>query len=155
MKYLFFLLFICTSCGPETMMFKRTYSIKNESDTQVTLNFYRANGDQVESKILNNNQVFVGFEVETTNENSFLDPESSVLSSSYSGSIKLDVIYNNSFISTKEILDDKNGGTSFSLPLDRNVFRNGNYIPTGNEVYQFTITQQDFDNATPCDGPCE
>ena len=53
-----------------------------------------------------------------------------------------------SFDSSEEII-------IFSDPVDRNIFRASNYLQIDDEEFLFVLTQEDYNNATPCDGPCE
>lgn len=43
----------------------------------------------------------------------------------------------------------------FSGPVNRNLLRHGNYIQIGKQTYKYTITNEDYQNATPCNGNCE
>jgi hypothetical protein len=49
---------------------------------------------------------------------------------------------------------DSNNNIVFSDPIDRHLLRAGNYTNIGNDIYQFTLTQEDYDNAELCNGDC-
>lgn len=152
MKYLIVFLFIVTSCGPETRMFKRTFVIKNGLQIPITVNILINEELQISEDLLPN-QKYIGEELETT-VNVLDEPNGSSVATSIGGNV-IEIIYNNKRKSISTSSDIDNGLGFFSEPVERNLLRTGNYEDVGNEESQFTITQQDFDNATPCDGPCE
>lgn len=152
MRNYLFLLIIFISCGPEARMFNRTFVIKNGLEIPVKVNIY-LNEELKDNKTLLPDQVFKGNELETDQDLREM-PNGIGPLTSFKGNI-IEVIYNNEKKSISTSSDINNGLGFFSEPAERNLLRTGNYEDLGNEESQFTITQQDFDNATPCDGPCE
>lgn len=153
MRYLILCIsLVFTSCGPEAVKFKRSFVIKNGLETAIKVNFL-LNEDLVDSSLLSSNQRIVGNEFESTVRPEDI-PNNSGPSTSFNAII-IEVIYNNERKSVSTFSDIDNGLGFFSEPVERNLLRTGNYESIGNDEYLFTITQQDFDNATPCDGPCE
>lgn len=140
------------SCVRESEMYQRQYSLKNESGQIVKLKFYLKYSNQLifeEEIILSNNDVFNAENLE------FSKPLSNnvdyLVNTAYRASDSLIVVYDNQKKSTYTV--DFYG--SFSTPLNRNLFRHGNYEYLGNDQFQFTFTEEDYENAEDCGGPCE
>lgn len=143
---------IVSSCGvTELKMYQRQYSLKNESGQIVKLKFYnQINSELIYNDILlNNSSVFDGEVLETD------QPLSTDLNypliNAFKTSDSLVIIYNNERKST--FIFDFNG--VLSLPIERNPFRHGNYTNLGNDQFQFTFTEEDYENAEDCGGNCD
>ena len=139
---------------PETRMVEGTFLIENQYSEEIIIKkFYRTSPETTfELVTLQPQEIYRGRTRETTNESAFNDPSSiTPITSLYADTIVF--VFNNmkekgySFEYTDEM-------TIFSLPLDRNPTRVGSYEQIGDNEYLFKITQEDFDNAVPCDGPC-
>jgi hypothetical protein len=140
-----------SSCGPESRMYPRQYSLKNESNENIKLKFYFKYNNQLvygEVITLNNTEIFNGGILETD------QPHSNDVNypiNAFKSSDSLIVIYNNQKKSTFSI--DFNG--NLSTPIDRNPFRHGNYTDIGNDTFQFIFTEDDYNNAIDCVGNCD
>lgn len=152
MKNLILLLLavILTNCVTESRMYLREYSLKNESNQVIKLKFYFKYDNQLvyDEIILNNTEVFNGGVLETD------QPHSNDINypiNHFRSSDSLIVIYNNLKKSTFSIGFNGN----LSTPIDRNPFRHGNYNDIGNDNFQFTITEEDYNNAIDCGGNCD
>ncbi|MDC1503848.1 hypothetical protein N8475_01530 [Winogradskyella sp.] len=80
------------------------------------------------------------------------NPENDIPTISFSYT-RFIIVFSNSRKTTHSF-DVEDNNVIFSEPTDRNLFRGGNYIDIGNDNYEFVLTQEDYDNAIPCDGDC-
>lgn len=146
----FLLIFTISSCVKESKTYKRQYSIKNESNQNVKLKFYLAhNNEIVTNVVLNHLDSYLGTELEFSNPLS--NDDNYYVNSTYKGSDSIEIIYNNQRKSIFIIEVD----ATFSEPINRNIFRHGNYTDLGNDFYEFIITDEDYNNAEDCNGDCE
>lgn len=143
-------LFALTGCVTEgTPRIEREYALENNSNFDIKINFYQTDGTTfVESLILLVNQQSNFVEIEGSSQ--FLNGENSSLASWPSGNAE--IIFNNESILTIITSDESQ---EFSQPIDRNIFRLGNYESIGNNQFVFSLTDEDYNNSTPCNGPCE
>jgi len=129
------------------------FTIINSTNVPIHLFFINPEFDFVVSdELLNPNDSYEGFMVESSVGGIFDDPEFFV--NSFPGD-SIRIIFNNERIISYHIIYDDEDSFFYSQPINRNIFRVGNYEDLGDEDFLYTITQEDFDNATPCDGPCE
>ncbi len=151
----FLLLFGMVSCEIIDNTFtEATFTLLNDSNKEVIVKFYNSNIDSDALTIdINADQSYTGFTVESSNGNLFEDPDMSVGSGFAGDSIV--IIFDNERFSNYSILFSGNQQISFSEPILRNPFRVGNYEEIGDQEFLYSITQEDYNNATPCDGPCE
>lgn len=145
--------FLFYNCGPEAEKFGRNYSIKNTTNQLVELDFYSLSTQQTDftNIKLERNESLSGrrfeFSRPVSTDPDYTGPQNSFLSDS------LVIIFGNQKKISTSLISDREG--TFSEPKSRNVFRHGNYEATGNEMFLFKITQEDFENAIPCDGDCD
>ena len=141
-----------TSCVTESRMYPRQYSLKNESNQVIKLKFYFKYYNQLvygEIITLNNTEVFNGGVLETDQPHS--NEINHPIINAFKSSDSLIVIYNDLKKSTFSI--GFNG--DLSTPIERNLFRHGNYENLGNDDFQFTIMEEDYNNAEDCNGNCD
>ncbi|WGH74545.1 hypothetical protein P8625_10620 [Tenacibaculum tangerinum] len=134
----------------EVDMNRRDYTIKNETGYLVNISFYsRTNGtlNYDSPKTLESNGGQITNKVELSIE--FDDSEDYPKLAFSSDSVK--VIFNNEKIYTNVFNSMTN---TFSEPINRNLFKHSNYENLGNEQYLFKITQEDYENAQPCNENC-
>ena len=138
------------SCVKESRMFQRQYLLFNGTQNTVKINTYRASypNQIIDVLVLNENQIYEGERVEV--ERLSNDSEGIGPSINFKGD-SLIVIFNNERKSVVQI--DFFG--NFSEPTGRNIFRHGSYVNIGNDQFQFTFTEEDYENAEDCGGPCE
>ena len=138
---------------PEAMMFNRTCIIKNNTDAELVIHrYFRPRPEDALTDTLLPQEMFRGENVESSNEGYYTDPSSYMPISSLNGDTIIFIFNNNRKIGYSfEIIDDI---IVFSEPIDRNSTRLGSYEQIGNNEVLYTVTQEDFDNAVPCDGPC-
>ena len=144
------LLFSALGCTNEVVMKRRDYSIQNDTDFSVKIEFYYpSNGtlNNQTSGILNNKGSQLTNKVEQ--DQPFTNSENVPSFAHVSDSVR--IIFNNEkiYVNTFNTFDE-----TFSEPLNRNLFRQSNYESLGNERYLFKITQQDYENASDCSGNC-
>lgn len=156
MKKLLFLLLLtlngCTLFTIET--FDVTFFIENGLDENVVVILDLDAGRDPEQRVLTPGQRLESTTQET-DSSPFDDPDNLFpLSLFFVDSIS--IIFNNDRILISTFFfDGEPGEGEFSEPIVHNLLRIGNYESIGNDQYLYTITQADFDAATPCDGPCE
>ncbi|MEP4743368.1 MAG: hypothetical protein ABJX94_01575 [Flavobacteriaceae bacterium] len=124
----------CTDVGT----LGRTYSIVNGTEEQVSLLFYDTQGDKPEL-VLSESLNGEGLIVERTLETYMRDqntPEIAFKADSVS------VIFNN-----------ERAEAHYQLIPDRSIIL-GDYEVKSNISFIYTITQENYDNAIPCDGSC-
>jgi hypothetical protein len=145
-----------TSCGPEAEMWQRTYQIKNESGYDIEIRFYENFSNQnFEDIVVLNGQFFRGDKIEGSNFDALNDTESIRPRQSFS-SFSIIIIYENERRTESSRIDSDSDDISdfFSEPINRNLLRDGNYTHIGNDIYEFILTEEDYNNATPCEGDC-
>jgi hypothetical protein len=146
-------LFLFYNCGPEANKFKRTYLIENSFNGTVKLKFYdRRTGESRtrKSKVLTGNQQQLEGTIEQSNP--FDNSNNNHIVSAVYGADSLRIIFDKKKVITQVFFTSSE---TFSEPLNKNVFRHENYEAIGNEKFLFKITEEDYQNATPCDGDCE
>lgn len=152
-KYAIFfvaLLVFLNSCFLEAREFDIRFSILNESTVVVQLDLFETNGEFSSSIVIEPNEVY--FDERTFKTRSFLEnPNNNALINGE----RAVFIFNDERFAEYSFGLDNNNEIAFSTPLNRNIFRIGSYEDLGDEDFLYTITQEDFENATPCDGPCE
>ena len=150
------LFIILLSCGvTESPLVSRTYSIENSTNFSVNIKFYFAVNDSlVLSSSLPAGAKFQGDELVARSpiptDSDYDGPRISAFNLSDSTVILFD--------NSKKIVQQSfvtEGIRNYSQPLDRNIFRHGSYEDIGNDEFLFTITQEDFERAEDCGGPCE
>ena len=144
-------LIICSNCVTESKMYPRQYSIKNESSNNIRLKFYLTftSVQLVDEIFILNDGVFEGEIIEFDQPHS--TNEEYLINTAFKASDSLVIIYNNEKRSIYSV--DFNG--NFSNPINRNPFRFGNYKNLGNDDFQFTIMEEDYNNAEDCNGNCD
>lgn len=150
------LLLLLVSCPAELPIWERTYQMKNNSGYELVIRLYENFSNvNFEDIIVLNDQFYRGDIIEGRNFDALDDVESIRPGQSYS-SFKIIVFYDNERKMEYSLVDtDEDGITdSFSDPLNRNLLRAGTYMSIGNDVYEFVLTEEDYYNATPCDGDC-
>ena len=156
MKKIIFVLplLLIFSCGPEAKMHKRTYVVENSTDMSVEIYFYERFESRLKQNIvLGPDQEMAGVELEF--DQPFInDPNEFWPNLSLYSSDSVVIIFNNERKKT-DVLFKSAEGISFSEPIERNVFRHGNYEDISGENFLFSITKQDFESATPCNADCE
>lgn len=143
---------IFLSCVKESRMYSRQYSLKNETNQNIKLKFYFKYNEQLvygEIIKLNDTEVFNGGFLETDQPHSN-DVDYPI--NTFKASDSVVIIFNNE---KRNIMFLQNGDNIFSTPIDRNVFRHGNYVNMGGNNFQFTITEEDYNNAEDCNGDCD
>lgn len=139
------------ACVRELDMVEGFISVENGTESTVKIKFFSSSDlEPLDDVILNSNQRFSTDVEESENLELFTTPDG--LASGFLRSDSLQIIFNNERINTMYLVPPPD---RFSSPINRNIYRLGNYESIGNDEYLFTITQEDFDSATPCDGPCE
>ncbi|MFV0379084.1 MAG: hypothetical protein ACK5JD_17475 [Mangrovibacterium sp.] len=144
-------LFLVLSCtNNEVSKYKREYIIRNETNLVVNIKFLsRSNGlmnnstsgtlDSEGNQLINEveqDQLF------TSNEDFPIfahDADSAIV-----------IINNKFFVCVFNTITN-----TFSEPINRNLFKHSNYENLGNERYLFKITQEDYENALPCNDNCD
>lgn len=145
-------LLLFLNCGPEAKMYLRTYIVENDTQVKIQLNFYRKfDGVLLKEIKLDPNTRYKGEQIEVsqplTNDPNMLYPSIALSSDS------LIIIFNNQKMKT-DVVYDIEDGIFYSEPIERNIFRHGSYKNIGGDNFLFSITQQDLENATSCDGDC-
>ncbi len=146
-------LFLC-SCVVDEELSGITYAVANESGLDVEIIFRgQVSGEFVESvEIVNGNFLDLGT-TQTRNESLITDPNSDLPNQVYPTTLAKLIFNNEREIEYSRITVD--GVNVFSEPSSRNIYKQGNYNEVQDNNFVFTITQEDYNNATPCDGPCE
>ncbi|MDB9781683.1 hypothetical protein OAE03_02580 [Winogradskyella sp.] len=145
-----------SSCVTEADMWERTYQINNNSGRDIIIRLYKNFSNEIFEDIeISNNQSYRGDKIEGSNYDALNDAESIKPGQSYS-SFKVIVVFENikSIEYSRIDSDGDDIPDSFSEPINRNLLRAGNYITAGNEIYEFVLTEEDYNNAIPCDGDC-
>jgi hypothetical protein len=144
------LLVFLNSCFLEAREFDIRFSILNESTVVVQLDLFETNGEFSRSIVIEPNEVY--FDERTFKTRSFLEnPNNNAI---IRGESAVFIFNDERFMEYSFSVDDNNVST-FSTPINRNIFRIGSYENLGDEDFLYTITQEDFENALPCDEPCE
>jgi hypothetical protein len=154
--YLLAIIGLIGCIGPEADMWERVYRVNNNTNFDVVLRFYENFSEEVFEDInLSENQSYSGTEISGSNFDALNDTESIRPGQSFS-SFNIIIIFNSEKKIEYSLIDTDDDGItdSFSEPLDRNLLRDGNYSNIGNNIYQFELTQEDYDIATPCNGDC-
>ena len=144
-----------SSCVTEADMWERTYQVKNNTGYDVTFRAfknYTGIGPFEDITILDGD-IFIGETTSGSNFDYINDPNNLDPTSSYDF-IRFIVIYNNERSAICSVDFDDNDSAIFSSPIVRNLFRGGNYTDIGNDIYEFVLTEEDYNNAIPCDGDC-
>lgn len=130
------------------------FAINNSTNFNIRLKFFNEGSDFGNfTSTLNPNESYQGATVESSIGGIFDDPEKSVVGSLISDSII--IIFNDEKLTSYTLFDNGTSTPIYSDPINRNIFRSGNYEEVSEENFIYTITQEDYNNATPCDGPCE
>ncbi len=157
MKVLNFIIFtfLLVGCGPETMRDEGRFLLENRSTFDLKITFRNNVTQEIRAIELADSQIFEGEKFITSNGATFTSQNSTVPATSFgSPGTEVEIVFQNmrklfySFDSSEEII-------IFSDPVDRNIFRASNYLQIDDEEFLFVLTQEDYNNATPCDGPCE
>lgn len=144
------------SCVKDASNWERTYQIRNSSGYDVVLRafeMYTGEGD-FEDKNLLNGGIYIGDELRGR---SFSDPYSNPNNTSPTSSFDFNrfiIVFDNERSIVHSFDLDENGNTVFSEPTNRNLLRGVNYTHLGNDIYEFVLTEDDYNNAEPCDGDC-
>lgn len=147
-------LVFANSCVLETTMFESKFIIENNLDSGIVLKAYDLFSEDFILIDLEQGQRYEGASIEGTVKIEDIPNDSGGPIGSFEFS-RIDIIFNNESRLNSTSSSEDNGQGFFSEPTDLNLLRNGNYQSIGNDEYLYTITQEDFDAAIPCDGPCE
>ncbi|WP_299128258.1 hypothetical protein [uncultured Winogradskyella sp.] len=153
---LFISFFVLMSCPSESPMWERTYQIRNDSGFDTVIRFYDIfNNEIFQDIIVLDNQFFRGDTIEGSNFDALNDTESIRPGQSYA-SFRLIIVYENErkMEYTRIDSDDDDIPDSFSGPINGNLLRSGNYTNIGNNIFEFVLTDEDYNNAIPCNGNC-
>lgn len=153
----FISIFFIKSCIPEAEEIKRQYQLMNASEKSVKITFYNTFSNTSFETQIDKSHIFLGDVLTYRSGNAQWNyPNISFPASAFKNTDSLKIIFNESKYSIyKYSAGDHPYEDVFSTPLDRNLFRNGNYVNIGNDAFQYTITQQDYENAKPCSGNCD
>lgn len=147
-------LFFIISCVVEKQTFIVSYRFENSSGSEIILVFSEETNNEITNEIdLAQGETSRFFRTEISDENIISNSNSDLPESAFFSNISRVIFDNERELEISRILmGDEN---FFSPPVERNIFRQGNYDDLGNRNFQFVFTQEDYNNATPCDGPCE
>ena len=156
MRAIVYLLFcvILSSCVVESKMFERSFILKNATGQSINVKFYDLVSGEPTIITLGNNEDIEGVVDESEVRIDDIPNGSGGPISSFNVR-QIDLIFSNETILQSTSSSEDNGQGFFSEPVQFNLLRNGNYQNIGNDQYLYTITQADYNAATPCDGPCE
>lgn len=143
------------SCWPEADMWERTYQIKNSTGYDITIRAFESfNGiGSFEDITLLESQIYTGVKASGSNFDALNDSDNGIPTTSFSFS-RFIVVYNNEKSIIHSVDFDENNDIIFSEPINRHLLRGGNYTDIGNDIYEFVLTEEDYNNAIPCDGDC-
>ncbi|MFV0379086.1 MAG: hypothetical protein ACK5JD_17485 [Mangrovibacterium sp.] len=129
----------------------RIYIIENGTTFSITIEYYnRTNSDMntdVSSVLSSRGDRLLG-QLEQIPVTNFLEE----LPTSAFAADSVKIVFNESRFTTCTY--DFNSKT-FSEPINRNLFKHSNYENLGNGRYLFKITQEDYENALPCNDNCD
>lgn len=154
---LLFIVFIA-GCGPEAPEIDRRYQILNLSNTIIKIKFYDSFSYSLllAETQLKTGDLFEGdFLVRKAGNPQLSYPDSNYPSRAFRGSDSLVIIFNDQAYHTQRFYATAPTSSSYSQPIDRNIFRHGNYTEVEKEKFQFEISQKDYENAEDCNGSCE
>lgn len=159
MKNSFFILIgllVFTSCAiPDSERMERELSVLNDSGSDVAILLFDINGNMAGSYVLANQEQTPFEKIDSSSEAILTSPESSIPSAALFGAFSASIIFSNEKLSMFNFSFVNRENSQFSNPVLRNIFRNGNYESLVGDQFLYTITQVDFEAATPCDGYCE
>jgi len=139
---------IILGCTNEVEFNERDYIIENNTNFKLNIKFYnKTSGSGISglSGILDSQGLRLNNTIELTSEfDDFRVP--------FVGADSVKIVLNEDRLITYTY---DSGSKVFSEPINRNLFRHSNYENIGNKQYLFKITQQDYENALPCDGKCD
>jgi len=147
---------LLNSCVKDAPNWERTYQIKNNSGYDIILRgFQMFTGEgNFEDIDLFNEGIYIGDELRGRSlSNPYSDPNNTSPTSSYDFT-RFIVVFDNERSIVHSFNLDENGNTVFSEPTNRNLLRGGNYMDIGNDFFEFVLTEEDYNNAEPCDGDC-
>ena len=132
---LFFSLLILQSCDLQAPLIKRKYVLENGTERNVKVEFYSSAGVLQFSETINGKGTVL--EKTTTNDNGdVLEPVAA-----FHWSDSAVATFNNEKRIT--YLFSQLG----SVPPPRNILFNSSYVAESNELYRFTFTEEDYENA--------
>lgn len=144
------------SCVTESDEIDRQYQIENVSGFDVTITFFDTFTDESFEVTINNGQVYNGDLLTYTSGNPQLNKSESFFpSEAYKKSDSLEIVFNNEKYITAFITFMTPTEATFSEPKERNLFRHGSYRKQDNEFFIFTISEEDYQAAQPCNGVCD
>lgn len=145
------------SCVVEAEEIDRQYQLINTSDTSIKIEFYNTYLNTSFEAQIENEGVYLGDILTYRSGNDQWNfPNTPFPSFAFNNTDSLKIIFNDSkFLIYKFTPGDHPYENVFSNPVDRNLFRNGNYEQINKERFQFNITQQDYENAEDCNGDCD
>ena len=142
---------IVSSCVTELKMYSTQYSINNQTGTEIKLKFYLTTTDElVDIYTINTNSILQGEIIERGSTSPLDYPDDSLARNGFSVGDSIIVVFNNQ---KQKIMQTNING--FSEPINRNIYRHGNYDYIGNDKFQFTFTEEDYENAEDCGGNCD
>jgi hypothetical protein len=150
-----FLMFILINCVKETPMVDQIYQIRNSSGQEILIRGFRNFDDtsDFDDTLMEAEEILLGDEISVSElSESFNNPNNGLPTSSFNYSTVI-VVFSGERQKTHSY-QFTNDEYIFSDPTERNLLRGGNYVNIGNDIYEFIITQEDYDNATPCNGDC-
>ena len=167
MKTLIFRLLIILTCPfiiggclgiVEAGIFHRQYQIMNNSESNIKIKFFDTFSNDSSEIEIGENKLYKGnlLEYREGNHPQLSENNSFFPNRAYKDADSLVIIFDNIKLLSQYYRHTSPFEVSFSNPKDRNLFKHGNYERLGKEdIFQFTITQQDYENAEDCNGNCE
>jgi hypothetical protein len=132
-------------------MNRRDYSIENTTDYKIDIKVYNKfdkSFNESTSKTLMTKGEKLDVKIEQTSD---FDINYEYYPFDAIGGDSLRLIFNDEKVLTILInaVDQ-----SFSEPISRNILKHSNYQDIGNSKFLFKLTEQDYQNAAPCNGDC-
>lgn len=135
------------SCVTEDLI-KREYFLENDSEGSINILFFYPDNKfnpQLSTTLENGKSLRARID-----QSSFDDEETDLVNAYYADSVR--IVFNREKVLVYTF-DYSN--FEFSNPQSRNVLKHSNYELIGEQKFRFVITEEDFDNATSCDGDCD
>ncbi|WP_299128259.1 hypothetical protein [uncultured Winogradskyella sp.] len=154
-KILLLAFFALMSCPSESEMWERTYQVRNDTVYVVTIRAFESfeGIGFFEDVSLSNNEIYAGNKAFGSNF-SILNDSNNVIPASSFGRSRFIVVFDDERFMIHSLNLDENGNTVFSEPINRNLLRGGSYTHIGNDFFEFVLTEEDYNNAIPCNGNC-
>ncbi len=143
-------------CVTESLEIDRQYQIANKSQHPIRIRFHDTFREISFEVALEVNEVYNGDVLTYRSGNDQLDDKDSFFpSSAYGNSDSLTIFFNDTKYVNKYFTLTSPTKALFSEPSVRNPFRHGSYKRAKNEEFLFEITEEDYELAISCEGPCD